>query len=73
MRARVAYLGHEFGLVGGDGEQGLHAGLEIVERPAGLGCALAHRRQHDLLDIGRRADRMEADAFGHLARHPAHH
>ena len=73
MRARVSDLGHQILFGRGRGDQRLHAGLEIVEHAAGLHRALAHRGQHDLADVGRRAHRMEPYALGHFARHPAHH
>ena len=71
-RAGVADLGHQLFLRGGRCDQGLHAGLEVGQRPSGPGRALAHRGQHDLGDVGGRAHRMEPDALGHFARHPAH-
>ncbi len=72
-RARVAHLGRQFRLVGGRGDQRLHADLETIQRPPRLARPRPHGRQHHFLDVGRRAYRMRPDALGNFARHLTHH
>jgi len=47
------------------------ANLETLQRPAGLCRPARGGRQHDLLNIARRANRVRPHAFGALAGGPA--